>query len=443
MSKNKILGILSLLSLALICFVDTGSWKFMLVTFFVISAIVFFINFINNAQRSIETTPYIYSNHSRNDAPTPPETNLGEDEDSHASTVPSPASSAVNANGSDRDTLSFCTADNNIRPSIWDFPRGNHVSTIPNDYVVIDVETSGLSISDDVMIELAALRISDGNIVDSFTSLVYPEKNMQRVVLSDFITNLTGITNDMLNDAPPMADVLPQYLAFIGDAVLVGHNVKFDIDFIRTSALELLNARIFNDYLDTLKISRKALQSLQRHRLDDLIQHYNLTPRTTHRALDDCHFTNELLLLLKNDLAAQNATQEERQTTKTYRYDSSYQRMPESYFDYKRVDIKELKPASNDFDKAHPAYKKAFSFTGDLPTLSRLDAMQMVVDAGGAIRKGVGVRTHYLVLGQQDLAVVASDGMSAKERKAKELISQGTPIQIINEDGFLNLMNGN
>ena len=96
-----------------------------------------------------------------------------------------------------------------------------------DDYVIFDIETTGLDSSYDEIIEIGAIRIENNKVVSQFQSLVKPN-----IEIDDYITELTGITNDMLIDAPKIEDVLPQFMEFVGSEILIGHNVNFDINFI-------------------------------------------------------------------------------------------------------------------------------------------------------------------------------------------------------------------
>ena len=105
--------------------------------------------------------------------------------------------------------------------------KGKSLLQIVDDYVVIDLETTGLDPEYESIIEIAAMRVNGNAVVDSLSSLINPGYE-----IDEFITDLTGITNEMLASAPPIEDYLPEFLEFIKDSVLVGHNVNFDINFI-------------------------------------------------------------------------------------------------------------------------------------------------------------------------------------------------------------------
>lgn len=96
--------------------------------------------------------------------------------------------------------------------------------------------------------------------------------------------------------------VLYEFKKFLGNDIIIGHNVNFDIDFIYDSMVDNLGEYLSNDYIDTLRISRKVLPELKHHKLDNLIDYFNLTKRNEHRALNDCILTNQVYINLVNFL---------------------------------------------------------------------------------------------------------------------------------------------
>ena len=115
-------------------------------------------------------------------------------------------------------------------------------------YVVFDLETTGLSPFKDEIIEIGAVKVDkEGQIVDTFTTLVKPARPV-----SEFIRNLTGISNEMLADAPSIYTALPRFNDFVGDAMVIGHNVTFDIAFVQQKAKIYQDIKFLNPYIDTL-----------------------------------------------------------------------------------------------------------------------------------------------------------------------------------------------
>lgn len=152
---------------------------------------------------------------------------------------------------------------------------------IVRDYTVLDLETTGLDPCKEWIIEIGAARVRDGEVIDTFTALVKPP-----VDISGFITGLTGITNEMVEDAPGEAEALPRLRDFIGDDVVIGHNVTFDVRFVRQASERLGLPAFANEYVDTLRISQRLYPDM-RHRLSDLIERLHVGEVVAHRALSD------------------------------------------------------------------------------------------------------------------------------------------------------------
>ena len=112
--------------------------------------------------------------------------------------------------------------------------------------------------------------------------------------LSYFIKNLTGITDEMLELAPEIEEVLTKFKEFLGSDIILGHNVNFDVNFLYDNFKEYLGYDLTNDFVDTLRISRRVLANLSHHTLDDLVEYYGITARDKHRALNDCDLTNQV-----------------------------------------------------------------------------------------------------------------------------------------------------
>lgn len=174
------------------------------------------------------------------------------------------------------------------------------LTELADDYCVIDLETTGLSSSNDDIIELCAIKVRNNIITDSFTSLVKPES-----YINSFISNLTGITNEMTKSAPTIENVLIKYLEFIGNDIVLGHNVTFDINFIREKSLKCYNKDFLNNYIDTCKMSRKICP-LKHHKLNQVAQYYNIDASGHHRAKQDCIMTYGIYNAMKDEILCQN-----------------------------------------------------------------------------------------------------------------------------------------
>ncbi|MBQ8511380.1 MAG: PolC-type DNA polymerase III [Clostridia bacterium] len=153
--------------------------------------------------------------------------------------------------------------------------------TFNDEFAVFDIETTGLSAATCKITEIGAVIVQNGEVKGKFNSFVNPG-----VHIPENITELTGITDEMVADAPPIADVLKDFFAFIGDRMLVAHNASFDTGFIRFAAEEC-GMPFENPYLDTVAMSRYMNPDLRNHKLDTLAKHYKLGDFNHHRASDD------------------------------------------------------------------------------------------------------------------------------------------------------------
>lgn len=163
-------------------------------------------------------------------------------------------------------------------------------------FVVFDIETTGLSAQNDSIIEIGAVKLKAGEVIDTFSRFINPH-----VPLSDFIIDLTGITDDMLKDQSDLKDVLPQFLAFVGDSVVVAHNASFDTAFIRVASHKL-GLPFSPCIMDTLSMSRLLLPELKRHKLNLVAKHLDIPLENHHRASDDALATAYILLKLFSKL---------------------------------------------------------------------------------------------------------------------------------------------
>lgn len=150
-------------------------------------------------------------------------------------------------------------------------------------YTVIDLETTGCNPAQDEIIELGALKVRDGQVVAEYDQLVKPF-----FPLDDYTTELTGITDEMLKDAPPIEDVILSFVDFIGGDAVVGHNVIFDVNFTYDALIRHCRQEFHNDYADTLRLSSKVLPKLPHHRLCDMVAYFGIDCGPAHRSLADC-----------------------------------------------------------------------------------------------------------------------------------------------------------
>ena len=159
--------------------------------------------------------------------------------------------------------------------------HGDQDVPLTGEYVAFDLETTGLSPQTDVIIEIGAAIYCNGEIRERFQSFVNPHRR-----LSQKIIDLTGITDDMLQDAPDVEQVLPQFLEFCGDRPLAAHNADFDVSFV-LAACSRLGLDYDPTYVDTLIMAQNLLPSLNNHKLNIVAEALELPDFNHHRAVDD------------------------------------------------------------------------------------------------------------------------------------------------------------
>lgn len=161
------------------------------------------------------------------------------------------------------------------------------------DYIVLDIETTGMHPDFARITEIGAAKVIDDQIVAVFNMLVNPE-----VSIPENIINLTGITNEMVSNAPVISQVMPMFLVFCEDLPILGHNIPFDFSFIKTNAMRL-NLHFEKKALDTLVLSRQYIDHQHSYSLSHLLKFCSITRKNAHRALDDALATHELFQIIK------------------------------------------------------------------------------------------------------------------------------------------------
>ena len=165
-------------------------------------------------------------------------------------------------------------------------------------YVVFDLETTGFSNRNDAITEIGAIKVENGEIVEEFSQLINPERP-----IPEKIQKLTGITNEMVLDKPTISEVLPKFLDFCKDSILVAHNSDFDTGFVREKASEN-NLTYDFDAIDTVILSRLLMPDLKNHKLNTIAKELNVSLENHHRAVDDATATAQIFLTFISKLKA-------------------------------------------------------------------------------------------------------------------------------------------
>ena len=171
---------------------------------------------------------------------------------------------------------------------------GKLLLAYPDDYTVLDIETTGLSPQNDYITEISAIKYRNNRRVDEFSSLVKPELSIPY-----YITRLTGINDAMVADAPAIDEVILCFMDFLADDIIAGYNVGFDLSFIAENLAGHYAKRLANDYVDVMKLAQNELPFLGRYKQTAVAEYFNIATAGAHRALVDCNICNGCYQKLK------------------------------------------------------------------------------------------------------------------------------------------------
>ncbi|RFB19027.1 PolC-type DNA polymerase III [Bacillus sp. HNG] len=176
--------------------------------------------------------------------------------------------------------------------------NSQHRNLEEDTYVVFDVETTGLSAVYNTIIELAAVKVKNGEIIDRFESFANPHHRLSATTI-----DLTGITDDMVSSAPEVSEVLVKFKEWTGDAILVAHNASFDMGFLNVGYKKAGLEQATNPVIDTLELARFLYPDLKNHRLNTLCKKFDIELTQHHRAIYDAEATGFLAVKLLKDAA--------------------------------------------------------------------------------------------------------------------------------------------
>ena len=289
----------------------------------------------------------------------------------------------------------------------------NALDAINDTFVVADLETTGLSSGYNEIIEFAAvIAKADGTIVKEFSTLVKPEEP-----IPSEITKLTGITQKEVDRLGiSLNEGLKQFLQFIQDYPVFFHNAPFDVGFIN-AACNQMNLEFTNVVYDSLALSRRTWRGLPSYKLSSLSEMVG-APVPDHRALNDVKSTLAVILACN---AGKGLKSSEINQGNPIPLHHEHHGFKVSDYVAKEDGV---------------FYGKIIVFTGALVSMTRDNAAETASKYGFSIGSSVNKKTDYLVVGIQDLNLLAGHEKSSKHRKAEELIDEGLKIQIITEEDF-------
>ena len=290
--------------------------------------------------------------------------------------------------------------------------KGQEWPDFISDYTMLDIETTGLNPYRDHVTELGAVKVRANKVVDEFSQLVvYPRSNH----VPSFITKLNGITEDLLLEkGKPVKEAMTAFRTFIGDDIVIGYNVNFDLNFLYDLARKFHLPELSNNYVDVLRLARvyypqqhnRLLDCIQRAGIAQVEQHHGLADSLdTKKVYDDFrqHFTPELLQEAQGKLKNIDLLQDE-------------------------LEVWEL-------GFRNPVNNKKIAFAPEVE-INGTEAAQMVNNMNGVAQAGVKADTDYLIM--------SDNGFFSKSNpetlKAKEFNHAGSKIKRLSESYFLNML---
>ncbi len=296
--------------------------------------------------------------------------------------------------------------------------------------MVVDLETTGLA-NDDEIIEIGAIKFENNIEVARFSELVKSKKK-----LSPKIIAITHIVPQMLEKARTINEVSKDFFDFLGDCYIVGHNVSFDLRFLRKVKFELFDSELLNQSVDTKNLGRKLLGFIPK--LKDLAQIYDISYEGAHRAVVDCEITAKCYDCLRIELLTNEKIEGDFLQKRKLKVNKEVIRKESNNFVPNSLFV-ELMNKSLSSKKCFE--DKNFVFTGEFFNFSRHEVTKLVENYGGVVKSCVSKKVNFVVLGEkEDGKKIGSCLLSTKYIKAEELIAQGCSIKILKEDEFIDLL---
>lgn len=297
------------------------------------------------------------------------------------------------------------------------FNLGTTIRGNISDYTVIDIETTGKYAKYCEIIELSAIKVRNSQIIDEYSTLIKPEKQLPYE-----ITELTGITDEMLENAPSINEKLPEYLDFIGDDIILGHNVSsFDRHVISRYCSKLGLPLLNNDTLDTLHYAHCCNIDVSDHKLTTLTAFLGINHSDAHRALADCIANFECYEKLKEH------------------FDGNYRNLSFGVQAKEKVEVDKnvLSRVTEKIDLSG----KFVCLTGTFIHGSRSSIQKQLENLGAIILKDISSRIDYLIVGDSGSSDWKFGNYGGKIKKALEYQKKGINIKIISEEDFFSSNN--
>lgn len=292
--------------------------------------------------------------------------------------------------------------------SMRDF-KGKSTLVLVEDFCVISVKVSSAIKYDGDIIELSSLKIRNGVVVDTFDQLLKPRHS---IFYNSMV--VTNISNAMVKDSPLFSEIIDAFKEFIGDDILVSHSIAQDYNPIYDSCVLYGVEPIKNDFIDTLRLSRRILTFLKNHSMVSLCDYFKVKS-VNHRAIDDCYTKLWIYQELKKRLSDEQI--QKLSEVKSIKYNN-------------HAGVLEVDPSL--FNTNHKFYNKRVAIGCKIPAYTRKQIVEMITNAGGSFDKRVSRKTDYIIWGDEELQWERYGDLSTNQIIAENHIkSKRSKIEII------------
>ena len=290
---------------------------------------------------------------------------------------------------------------------------------LPDSFVAVDVETTGLDAEFCEIIEIGAVVVKEGKILNPISTLIKPINP-----IPSFITLLTGISNDMVEYAPSIYDAIIPIADLLNGKTVVGHNICFDDKFLRKA---ISDAGLMCQYtmVDTMRLGRHVFKNLESYRLGDIAEACSVSHNESHRAQDDA-VVAAMCALKMRPLVFEKYGEDPDATVRKLHSGGGV-----------RINPKDFAPTVDEIDESNPFFGANILFTGKLSCMTRAEAMQKAVNLGATPLANYSKKVDYLVVGSFDFCANIEGNASGKLKKAQQAIEQGASTRIVSEAFFL------
>ena len=274
---------------------------------------------------------------------------------------------------------------------------GMGIVAYPNTYIVVDLETTGLNPVNDEIIEISALKYVNNQLVESFTHLVNPQ-----LPINWKITQITGIDDEMVAQAPTIDQLLPSFLEFIGSEILMGYNFNFDISFLINKLNKYGYPTLTNNYIDVMQLAKLHLKNMVNYKQTTIAAYFTINTQGAHRASVDCEMCAACYWKLK-ELYRQAQSRSPWQATAT---------------------------GTN----TQPLAGQSLVLLGELEKASFHCLEGLIERLGGLLQSKVTPETNIVIVGMGDAKVLKQKDFL----QAEALKKQGYPLYLLQEANFIN-----